>query len=359
MRILITNDDGMQAEQLIPLIKWCQKLGDVTTFVPKFEQSGKSHSFEIRHPFEAKQVELEPGIQAWAVDSTPADCVRFGILGMNMEFDLVISGVNRGLAEASGLYYKVVDSDDWVNTEVYQKILAKLREFAQMEQPVDMLLSNYTYEHVEDGKSHTVKYTGKMPENRVFGWDELGRFRPDQNILMHSVIYRTQMLRDSGIELPHHCFYVDNIFVYQPLPFVKTMYYLNENFYCYYIGRSDQSVNEEVFIRQVDQQLRVTYHMLNACNPMQLQGSKRLRNYMLHYLSMMIIICSVFLTLSKLPENEQKRRKLWRDIYDMDEKLYKQLRYRTLCGVSDMPVIRKRQVLGNGYRIARRIFKFN
>lgn len=105
MRILITNDDGMQAEQLIPLIKWCQKLGDVTTFVPKFEQSGKSHSFEIRHPFEAKQVELEPGIQAWAVDSTPADCVRLAVLGLKMEFDLVISGINRGFNMGADIMY--------------------------------------------------------------------------------------------------------------------------------------------------------------------------------------------------------------------------------------------------------------
>ncbi len=269
------------------------------------------------------------------------------------------SGVNTGLEKATGLYFKVVDSDDWVNTEVLARILAKLRDFSQMEQPVDMLLSNYTYEHTEDGKSHTVRYTGKMPEDKVFGWEELGRFRPDQNILMHSVIYRTQMLRESDTKLPHHCFYVDNIFVYEPLPYVKTLYYLNENFYCYFIGRSDQSVNEEVFIRQVDQQLRVTYHMLNVCNPMRLDAPKRLRSYMLHYLSMMILICSVFLTLSKTEENEQKRRKLWKDIREMDEKLYRQLRYRTLCGLSDMPIVRKRQVLGNGYRLARKIFKFN
>ena len=97
MRILITNDDGKDAAQLIPLIKWCQKLGDVTTVVPKFEQSGKSHSFEIRNPFEAKQVELEPGITVWAVDSTPADCVRFAKFGLKLDFDLVFSGVNRGL----------------------------------------------------------------------------------------------------------------------------------------------------------------------------------------------------------------------------------------------------------------------
>ena len=96
MRILITNDDGVGAAQLVPLIKWCQKLGDVTTFVPKFEQSGKSHGFEIHKPFEAKQVELEPGLTVWAVDSTPADCVRFAILGLKLQFDLVISGINRG-----------------------------------------------------------------------------------------------------------------------------------------------------------------------------------------------------------------------------------------------------------------------
>ena len=105
MRILITNDDGMQAAQLIPLIKWCQNMGEVTTVVPKFEQSGKSHSFEIRKPFEAKQVELEPGITIWAVDSTPADCVRFAVLGKGMEFDLTISGVNRGLNVGADIMY--------------------------------------------------------------------------------------------------------------------------------------------------------------------------------------------------------------------------------------------------------------
>ena len=105
MRILITNDDGIQAAQLVPLIKWCQKLGEVTTFVPKFEQSGKSHSFQIQEPFEVRQVELEPGITVWSVNSTPADCVRIAVLGLNMKFDLVISGVNRGLNIGADIMY--------------------------------------------------------------------------------------------------------------------------------------------------------------------------------------------------------------------------------------------------------------
>ena len=96
MKILITNDDGVHAAQLIPLIRWCQSKGDVTVVVPKFEQSGKSHSIEIRKPFEIRQAALEPGITVWTVDSTPADCVRFAVSGLKQTYDLCISGINRG-----------------------------------------------------------------------------------------------------------------------------------------------------------------------------------------------------------------------------------------------------------------------
>ena len=105
MRILITNDDGQYASQLPNLIRWCRKLGDVTTVVPKVEQSGKSHSFELHRDFEAKQVQLAPDVTIWTVDSTPADCVRFAVLGMKMEFDLVISGINRGLNVGADIMY--------------------------------------------------------------------------------------------------------------------------------------------------------------------------------------------------------------------------------------------------------------
>ena len=96
MKILITNDDSISAPQLLPLIKRCRAFADVTVVVPKYEQSAKSHSIEIHKAYEIKQVELEPGIAVWAVDSTPADCVRFAVNGLKQRFDLVISGINRG-----------------------------------------------------------------------------------------------------------------------------------------------------------------------------------------------------------------------------------------------------------------------
>lgn len=105
MKILITNDDSVSATQLIPLIKWCARLGEVTTVVPKFEQSGKSHGIELHKPFEIRKVTLEPGIEVYTVDSTPADCVRYAVLGLGQQYDLVISGINRGYNLGTDIMY--------------------------------------------------------------------------------------------------------------------------------------------------------------------------------------------------------------------------------------------------------------
>lgn len=105
MKILITNDDGVNATQLLPLIRWGQKLGEVTTVVPKFQQSGKSQSIELYNSFEAKQVTLTPDICVYTVDSTPADCIRFAVLGLKLTFDLVISGVNKGFNMGRDILY--------------------------------------------------------------------------------------------------------------------------------------------------------------------------------------------------------------------------------------------------------------
>ena len=148
--------------------------------------------------------------------------------------------VNTGLRNAGGLYYKVVDSDDWLDEESLKKVIEVLKSFAQNRKRVDLMICNYVYEHVEDGTSKTIRYTRVLPEDKVFGWNQVGRFRVDQNLLMHSLIYRTKVLRESGLELPKHTFYVDNLFAYIPLPYVRSLYYMNVDLYRYYIGRSDQ-----------------------------------------------------------------------------------------------------------------------
>ena len=118
--------------------------------------------------------------------------------------------VNAGIRNATGLFFKVVDSDDWVDYEAYMKILKKLRELAGGDTVLDMFIANYVYE--KEGVRHKkiMRYSS-LPQDKIFTWNEAGRFHKGQYILMHSVIYRTQLLRECGLELPKHTFYVDNI----------------------------------------------------------------------------------------------------------------------------------------------------
>ena len=104
MRILIVNDDGMHAAALPHLIRWARELGEVTCVVPKHEQSGKSQAIDFTQPVEIKQTEIAPDITVWAMDSTPADCVRFGVTGLGITYELILSGINRG-------YIKIVGAD--------------------------------------------------------------------------------------------------------------------------------------------------------------------------------------------------------------------------------------------------------
>ena len=158
----------------------------------------------------------------------------------------------------------------------------------------DLFLANYVYEKVDAKKKKVINYNWALPKDRIFTWDEIMHFKQSQNILMHSTIYRTKLLKNCGIRLPKHTFYVDNIFVYQPLPFVKTLYYMDVNLYRYFIGRADQSVNEQIMIKRIDQQLKITKIMIESHNLEQIK-SRKLRNYMVKYLSMMMTVSSVFL----------------------------------------------------------------
>ena len=96
MRILITNDDGIAAPALPHLVNWAKGLGEVTVVAPKIEQSGKSQAIDFFREVEIKRTPRLGDVEAWAMDSTPADCVRFGITGLKKEYDLVISGINKG-----------------------------------------------------------------------------------------------------------------------------------------------------------------------------------------------------------------------------------------------------------------------
>lgn len=268
------------------------------------------------------------------------------------------AAVNTGILNATGLYFKVVDSDDWVDYDAYMAILAKLKELTGGRETLDMMISNFVYE--KEGAKHkrVMNYRTVLPKDKLFTWNDTKHFYKGQYILMHSVIYRTKLLVDCGLELPRHTFYVDNIFVYKPLPYVKTMYYMDVDFYRYFIGREDQSVNEKVMISRIDQQIKVNKIMVDAFDLWKIQN-KKLRKYMFNYLEIITVISTVMLIRSGTEENLQKKRELWGYIKKQDIRLFYHLRSGIMGNTMNLPGRSGRKISVAAYKISQKVVGFN
>ena len=231
------------------------------------------------------------------------------------------AAVNTGLANASGLYYKVLDSDDWFDRGAFLKILDVLRSFVEDGSGVDMLLANYVYEKPSLHKHKVIRYDGVFPENQVFTWNDVKRFKISQNILMHSVIYRTKMLRDCQLELPRHTFYVDNIFVY-------------------------------------NQQIKVNKLMIDAYDLTKIKN-KKLRDYMVKYLTMMMTVSSVFLIKEGSEESLQKREELWEYLKNKNKIMYRMINKMALSKPMQFRSKAGRKIVVWGYSLSQKIYGFN
>lgn len=266
--------------------------------------------------------------------------------------------VNTGIENATGMYYKVVDSDDWLAKKPFLEVLEQLRKFA--DGSLDAFFCNFVYDKVGAKKKKVMQYRNIFPTDQVFSWSDVKKFPKGHYILMHSVIYRTALLRECGIKLPEHTFYVDNLYVYEPLKFVKKMYYMDVVLYRYFIGRDDQSVHESVMMGRIDQQVRVNKRMIEYAkeeNIMHLQ--KSLSTYLVNYVEIITIISSILMIKIGTPEAFEMKTELWNYIKETDEELYKRLRYAFPGNFMNMDNKFGRGVSKIGYDIAQKVFKFN
>lgn len=264
--------------------------------------------------------------------------------------------VNTGLKNATGKYFKVVDSDDWVDESALNEVMSTLRS---MEEEIDVYLVNYVYEYLYNNTQKHVNYRMSFPVGRKFNFEESKKLPVGTFIAMHSVIYRTGLLREINLELPKHTFYVDNLFVFTPLPYAKSFYYINVDFYRYFIGRQDQSVNESVIMKRIDQHIKVTELLLEAHDINTFKETrKRLYKYSLDYLMIMMIINSIYLIKIGDKESFDKKRKLWDKLKEKDPVTYKKLK-RKFTGMVASDSKFKCGLAKKIYVIVRKIFKFN
>lgn len=269
------------------------------------------------------------------------------------------SGINAGLAKATGKYFKVVDSDDWLSPRAFHAVLSYLRKLESYEREVDMVLTNFVYDKEGKALKRVQRYTRRLPVGKEFGWDGVKPFLPWEYLLMHSIMYRTQVLRDINLHVPEHCFYVDNYFAFVPLPHVKKMVYLDENLYHYYIGRGDQSVNEAVMITRIDQQIKVNLLMVENLAPVLGTLPPQLERYMTQYAADISLVTSVLLVREGSPESLAKKEEVWNRIRTISPEVYEKLRGTFLGRVSSIHTKPAHLLLRYGYDAARMVIGFN
>lgn len=266
--------------------------------------------------------------------------------------------VNTGIANARGMYIKIVDADDWIGAEALEEVLTVLRAQKDSDDPLDMIVTNYVYDKVGKRHKHVVDYKNVMEPDKRIGWDDLGRFGIAQYLLMHSITFRTQVVRDSGMKLPEHTFYVDFIYAYVPFPWVKSIMYIDTPLYHYFIGREGQSVQTDVMIRRVDQLYRVNNCMLEA-TPEPDEVPRGLYRYMIHFLSIETSITSVFLILSRKRENYARQKELWARIDKYSPIIGHDARRQIPAMAINMPGPQGRWCVRVGYKVADQIMGFN
>ncbi len=263
------------------------------------------------------------------------------------------SGVNAGLQLASGLYYKVVDSDDWLDSDALVKLIAKIKEHQAADTLPDLYITNYVYDHVSDNTTHVSAYANKMPEDKIIGWQNVKKFRYSHMMLMHALLYRRDRLLASGTVLPEHTFYVDNIYAYKPLPFTEKICYLNLDLYHYFIGRDDQSVNRANFVKRYDQQIRVMKCMTDAYKWDEIKKMpKGLKRYMWHSLEAILMTTLLFVCAADAPERRKALKEMWKHIKANDKKLYKKFRYRSYATIVNfLPWKLRGWIMIKGYNV--------
>ena len=262
-------------------------------------------------------------------------------------------GINVGLKHATGKYFKVVDSDDWLDEDAYKKLLKKIKHI-----DTDLVVCNYVYTYTDGRSDQVISFANVYDEGKVLTWDDIHKFKLTQYPSLHSMMYKKSVLDKSNIDLPKHVFYEDNLFIYLPLVNTKTIYYLDLDLYRYYIGRADQSVQESQMIKRSSHQVLVSERVCTAYDLIKIEN-KKLRKLMTRECIFLMTIGVVFSRLAFNKEGEKQYKELWKSVKEKNPKLYRRMRYFSMATFVSIPGKLGRQIMKLGYRFAHSLVNFN
>ena len=269
-------------------------------------------------------------------------------------------GINQGVTHAEGIYFKVVDSDDWVDKGALSTVLDGL-ERLEAQGGADMCVSNYVYEYEDGRKSKRIRYENIFPDSgQIVSWSQTKRFSLKQYLTLHSVIFRTEILKKQNYKLPKHISYEDNLFIYVPLPEIKRICYLDADLYRYLIGREGQSVSESQLIKKAGNQRIVTEKIFELYDIYKIkEENPKLGAFMLHELWLMMSLGTLFTRLGNSDECDKDMLEMWQRCEQLYPKTVRKLKYNKLLVFLCIPGRFGRNLSIMFYRIAHKIVSFN
>ena len=255
-------------------------------------------------------------------------------------------GLNQGIRTAQGIYLKSVDADDRIDSDSLVALLDLLRAHAAPETWADLVINDYVYDHPDRESIFSVRYNHVFQAGRINTWETCGHFPIWKQFMIHSLCYRAALLREHGYELPKHTFYEDNLYIYQPLPWVRKILYLPHPLYGYTIGQATQSISDQNMLRHMDQNTEMITRMICTWTWAQIKEMPRsLRTYMMNFNSGQILAVSLLHDLANSADAGELNRSMWERIRTFDPELYRRIRRHPNAAIVALPGPRLRHVI--------------
>ena len=185
------------------------------------------------------------------------------------------SVINRGIEEAKGKYFKVVDGDDWVITENFVKLVENLKQI-----DVDLVLNPYVQYHI-------IRKTESVEENPIKDYGIVKQFEDVAKELkpleLHRITFRTSILKENQIKMQEKCYYEDSEYDLYPTPYIDTVVFYKEPVYVYRIGSPTQSVNIDNAVKNLDMHYVILKNMIKFYHNLPSDISKEKRDYIIRF----------------------------------------------------------------------------
>lgn len=273
-------------------------------------------------------------------------------------------GINHGIELATGVYFKVLDSDDWVEHDSMKALLDDIKATNCI---ADLYICDYTYfqggreeanrdkrihfDYLFKGKDKTVAKGGTFKEMREFGYTK--------NLTLHSSMYRTEILRQSGVHCPAHVSYEDNYFIYASLYLVKQVRYVPVSLYCYLIGREGQSMQNETLFRKYKDFILDGQLVFDAVDVYSIED-KKTRKAVIHHLIMNMVLVILYPKIRGDKESKEAVKAFWKHCKETNPRQYRLVRRHYTVSYLSIPNWLGGRLLAKlAYWLGHKFVKFN